>query len=95
VSIPPHPSSITPQCAPAASHVLGLQPQRLAAPAPPHVSGAVHVPQLSVFPQPSETVPQFKLSVRHVFGTQIPVPHLFAPPTPHMSVPVHVPHIRI
>jgi hypothetical protein len=51
--MPPHPSSTVPHLAPDASHVLGLHPQWLATPAPPHVCGGVQVPQSSVRPQPS------------------------------------------
>jgi len=44
-SILPQPSSMAPQEAPSASHVLGVQPQWLALPAPPQVAGVSHVPQ--------------------------------------------------
>jgi hypothetical protein len=57
-STPPQPSEIEPHVAPWAEQVVGVQPQTFAAPAPPHVCGAVHEPQESVPPQPSEIVPQ-------------------------------------
>jgi hypothetical protein len=54
----PQPSSIMPHLAPTASHVFGRQPQWLGEPAPPHVRGAVQVPQSIVWPHPSDVVPQ-------------------------------------
>jgi hypothetical protein len=57
-STPPHPSGSVPHFAPAESHVFGLHPQWLATPAPPHVSGIMQLPQLSVVPHPSDAVPQ-------------------------------------
>src|SRR5262245_19720149 len=47
---------------------FGVQPQTFAVPPPPHVCGAVQVPQLSVPPQPSEMVPQFLPCAVHVVG---------------------------
>src|SRR4051794_39535710 len=90
-STPPHPSGSVPHFAPTESHVFCLHPQWLATPAPPHVSGGVHIPQLSVEPQPFDAVPQLNPSAAHVVGVHIPAPHLLAPPTPHTSVPVHIP----
>ena len=47
-----------------------LPPQTFATPPPPHVWGAVHVPQPSVPPQPSVIVPQFLPCAAHVVGVQ-------------------------
>jgi hypothetical protein len=58
VMTPPHPSLMGPHFAPTESHVFGLHPQWLATPAPPHVLGIMHMPQLSVALHPSEAVPQ-------------------------------------
>jgi hypothetical protein len=46
-------------------HTLGMPP-------PPQVCGAAQLPQLSVPPQPSDTVPQFFPCALHVVGTQVP-----------------------
>jgi hypothetical protein len=46
------------------------QPQTLGVPPPPHVVGGVHVPQLSVPPQPSGIVPQFLPCAAQVVGVQ-------------------------
>jgi hypothetical protein len=55
----PHPSETDPQAAPNAAHVVGvhlLAPHWLGPP-PPHVAGAMQLPQLSVPPHPSGIVP--------------------------------------
>jgi hypothetical protein len=49
---------MVPQLAPTALQVVGLQPQRLSTPAPPHVAGGVHAPQSMRPPQPSAMLPQ-------------------------------------
>jgi hypothetical protein len=50
-------------------HVLGVHTSGAAHTLfPPHVSGAVQVPQLSAPPQPSGGVPQFAPRVWHVVG---------------------------
>ena len=54
-SVFPHPSLSVPQDEP---HTAGVQPQTFASGPPPQVSGAVHVPQLSVPPQLSDKEPQ-------------------------------------
>ena len=46
-------------------------PQTFAPPPPPHVCGAVHVPHVSVPPQPSEIVPQFFPCAAQVVGVQL------------------------
>jgi hypothetical protein len=107
MSVPPQPSPAVPQLietppAPALAHVLGTHipgglPHALAVPAPPHVSGAVQVPQLSVPPQPSACVPHVAPSSVHVFGVQVcAAPQtLGVPPPPQLSSPVHVPQLAI
>jgi hypothetical protein len=61
-----------PHTCPALLHArpLSVQPHWSGTPPPPHVSGDVHVPQLSVPPQPSEKSPQFAPSAWHVVGVQ-------------------------
>ena len=46
------------------------RPHTFAVPAPPHVKGASQLPQLSVPPQPSLTLPQSTPSSAQLFGTQ-------------------------
>jgi hypothetical protein len=46
-------------------------PQTLATPPPPQVWGAVHVPQVSVPPQPSAMLPQFFPCAAQVVGVQL------------------------
>jgi len=48
----------------------GVRAQTFAIPPPPQTCGAVHVPQTSVPPQPSEIVPQFLPCAAHVVGVQ-------------------------
>ncbi len=60
LSVPPQPSGSEPHSS--LQNFLGLQPQLLVEPPPPQVSGAVQVPQLTLFPQPSVTFPQFLLA---------------------------------
>src|SRR5438067_1539279 len=69
-------------------------PQTLGIPPPPHVSGALHLPQLSAFPQPSPAGPHVKPRLPQVAGVQVLVPHLPGPPPPHVSVPMHGPQSR-
>jgi hypothetical protein len=47
--VPPHPLGIVPQLSPVfpAGQVLMVHPHWFAVPPPPHVCGAVHVPQLT------------------------------------------------
>src|SRR5262249_28000203 len=53
---------------------------------PPHVWGALHVPQLSMKPpQVSPAGPQVKPCSWHVFGTHTATPHLLGPPPPQVS----------
>ena len=69
-----------------------MQPQTFAVPAPPHVCGAVQVPQLSVPVQPSEMVPQFFPWAAHVVGVQGMTPQTFGePPPPQTSGAVQLP----
>src|SRR5262245_59181670 len=48
-----------------------VPPQTFATPPPPQVWGAVHVPQTSVPPHPSEMEPQFLPCALHVVGVQV------------------------
>ena len=65
-------------------------------PPPPQLSVPVHVPQLSIPPQPSACVPQLAASAAQVVGTHATVPHwLGVPPPPHVSVPVQVPQLSV
>ena len=66
----PQPSLMLPQ--PFAGQDLGLHvPQTLVVPEPPHVSPPTHVPQLSMRPHPSLTVPQFFPRDAQVLGMQL------------------------
>jgi hypothetical protein len=56
-------------------------PHTLGVPPPPHVSGAVHEPQASVPPQPSEMEPQFFPWAAHVVGVHEPVGVTLKPET--------------
>jgi hypothetical protein len=56
-STPPHPSPIIPQLAPSASHVCAVQPHLFVMPPPPHVFGAMQLPQWSIPPHPSGASP--------------------------------------
>ena len=64
----PHAVPISVQLQPPVQHThawgQGSTAQTLAVPPPPHVAGEVHDPQLSVLPQPSDTLPQFLPSER-------------------------------
>src|SRR2546423_463534 len=86
---------------PAGHVVAGTQPAEPphtpGVPPPPHVCGAVQVPQSNVPPQPSPCWPQLIAIVAQsavVFGTQPAVPPhtLGAPPPPHVCGAVQVPH---
>lgn len=81
----PQPSEMVPHAAPWSAQVFAVQPQAFGTPPPPHVSGALHVPQSSTLPQPSETWPQLAPSFSQVVGVQAVVPHLFAPSPPQKS----------
>jgi hypothetical protein len=73
-----------PQTMPCAAHVVGVQPHTFATPGlpPPHVAGAVHVPQSSVPPHVSEMLPQFFPWSAQLFGVHGVSPHLLGPPPP-------------
>jgi len=69
------------------SRPAGWQPHRFGTFPPPHVLGAVHVPQSSVPPHPSGMVPQLAPSAAHVLGVQ---PHVYGVvPPPHVSGKTH------
>ena len=91
--VPPQPSEIVPPDAPWAAHVVGVQPQTFGVPPPPHVFGAVQVPQLNVPPQPSGTEPQLFPAGHVVIGVQ---PQTFGvPPPPQLLGDVQDPQSRI
>lgn len=77
------------QSSPCVQSELAMQdadpPQWFFCPPPPHVAGAVHVPQSSVWPQPSDTDPQFASLAAHVVGTQVLPPP--APPGIFVQTP--------
>ena len=58
-------------------------PQTFGVPSAPQMAGAVHVPQLSIFPHPSGIDPHSALSALHVVGAHA---HVFGvPPPPQVS----------
>jgi adenylate kinase family enzyme len=91
--VPPQPSSGLPHEAPSAPQVVGVHPQTLSVPPPPHVSGSVHVPQSSTPVQRSGISPQSFISSMQVVGVHGPLPQRFGMPiAPHTSSGPHVPH---
>ncbi len=73
--------------------MVGVQPQTLAVPPPPHVCGAAQVPQLSVPPQPFGMDPQFLFCAAHVVGVQ---PQTFGvPPPPQVCGATHRPQLSV
>ena len=80
-----------------------MQPHTFAAPLPPHESGDVQLPQLSVPLHPSEMVPQFFPCAAHDVGEHVHVcdplhayplvhpPQLSVPPHPSEMVPQFLP----
>jgi hypothetical protein len=73
--------------------VIGVQPHTFCVPPPPQVLGAVQFPQLSIPPQPLETVPQLSPDGHAVSGVQL---HTFGvPPPPHVFGAVHMPQLRM
>src|SRR4029077_21080531 len=88
-SVPSHPSTTSPHCAPNASHVIGVHPQRFAT-LTPHVRGGPHEPHASRRPQPSSIVPHCAPSWEHV--RQPPcAPVSCAPPVLSCSWPTSSP----
>src|SRR5439155_8086029 len=78
------------------AEVVAVQPLPLACTAPPHVMGAVHMPQSIVLPQPSETGPQFFCCAAHVVGMQGCAPQTLATPSPPQNLPVgHMPQSTV
>jgi hypothetical protein len=68
---------------------MGVQPQTLARPPPPHVWGELHEPQFKLPPHPSGMVPQFLPWAAQVVGWQMQtlLPHIRpAPQAPQSSV---------
>jgi hypothetical protein len=73
-SVPPQPSGVAPQSAPAVAHVFGVHPHWLAMPAPAHVAGGVQPPQFNVALHPSPIGPHCAPRSAQVFGVQGPSP---------------------
>jgi len=88
----PQPSEMVPHAAPCAAQVLAVQPQALAMPPPPQLSGAVHLPQSRTSPHPSDTVPQLAPRSAQVFGRHGVVPQRFGPLPPQNKPVSHSPH---
>jgi hypothetical protein len=93
--VPPQPSGGLPQLAPSAAHVVlthAPMPHWFGLPfpvpdPPPQTSGAWHVPQSSMLPHPSDSVPHVAPRAAQVVGVQ---PHTFGtPPPPHVSTAPH------
>jgi hypothetical protein len=83
LKVPPQPFGSVPHSAPAAAQVVGVHPQTLSVPAPPHVSGSVQLPQFTLPPQRFMIVPQFLPRAAQVVGVQ---PHTLSTPLPpHVS----------
>ena len=73
---------------------VGVHPQTFDTPPPAHVCGSEHAPQLTGFPQPSSTVPQFNPAHGALAGVQPQTPGV--PPPPHLwPVPLHVPQSSV
>src|SRR5258706_16273552 len=71
--VPPQPSDDVPQFCVPGHCVARVQPHTLGVPVPPHVSGAVQVPQLiGGRPQPGSKVPQLLGAGQVANGTQGP-----------------------
>jgi hypothetical protein len=87
LTLPPQPSPMTPQFIGLGQDVTGTQPElpphTLSVPPPPHVSGAVQVPQLYVPPHPSPCRPQLVPAHAAVMemGTQTLRPPSMIPPS--------------
>src|SRR5262245_27259998 len=71
---------------------FSVQPQTLATPPPPQVSGDLHCPHWSVMPQPLGMVSQFLCSAAHVVGVHGAAPQIFGPPPPHICPGGQLPH---
>src|SRR5262245_57859302 len=68
-----------------------VPPHTFGTPPPPHVCGAVHVPQSISVPQPSFCCPHEALSCAQVSGVHGALPHLLGPPPPQKSGAVQLP----
>src|SRR5438132_9214572 len=94
LSVPPHPSEMTPQFLPCAAHVVGVHvpmPHTFCVPPPPHVFMPVQVPQFSVPPHPSAAVPQVHPRAAHVVGEQ----HRLGVAPPQTAGAVHAPQLNV
>jgi hypothetical protein len=80
---PPHPSATGPHAEPiaGAGHEPGMHMAipHMFGPAPPHVP-VMHMPQSSVPPQPSPSLPH--IPAEHVFGVHAGAPHWLGMPPP-------------
>jgi hypothetical protein len=92
LSVPETAPQFLPSLAQNAVSVSGVHPQTLVVPAPPHVCGIAHVPQLMTLrgaPQLSvpETAPQFlpSLAQKAVSLSCVQPQTLVVPPPPHVS----------
>ncbi len=89
-----HPSDTVPQAAPICMQVFGVHPHWFGVPPPPHVLGAVQLPQVSIPPQPFEIIPHSPAV--QVFGVH---PQTLAPaspgPPPHVSGAVQDPQLTM
>ena len=96
LSVLPQPSLMTPQLSFWARQVVFMQeptPQTLGVPPPPQFRPVPQVPQDSVFPQPSGSVPQFRPP--QVTGTHGTPQTFGVPPAPQERPPVHVPQVSV
>jgi hypothetical protein len=99
--MPPQPSGGVPHVAFRAVQVVGVHPQMFMMPPsgpPPHVSGGVHVPQLTMPPQPSEKVLQFLISHSVALGIELQQTFGVSPcdgMPPHVAPASQVPHWMI
>ncbi len=103
VSVLPQPSGGVPHAAETKEQVIGVQPQTLACGPPPHVSGAVQLPQVIVPPHPSSQGPQLNGFGQAVSGTHVQtlltqlgrlgghVPQSTKPPQPSEMLPQFCP----
>ena len=79
---PLQPSGSVPQLPPGGQLVSALHPHWPAVPPPPHVWGAMQVPQDTVPPQPSGAVEQFCPTAHAFAGVSGVQPHLLGTPPP-------------
>jgi hypothetical protein len=110
LTVPPHPSAMTPQFIPAGHDVSFVQlgvPHWFATPPPPQIAPPVHfdVPQSMTPPQPSATLPHsFEPHEATALGTHAPPSAppsapppqtLGVPPPPHFAGSTHAPQSAV